>query len=168
MRLLKLKLLEDQHETINAQWQVCMQPTPQVLLNCLQDLTSTLVDMRRPPLHPKRQMPCACLPWLGLPPPQQEHLQALSLLPLRERRLYLASPLPLFLRTTSQDLPHPLDFLARPSSVHHLECYAPHPLLQISLLQWLPRQMSSDLPPLLQCPGLLVDQLAHQGFPSLP
>merc|ERR1719397_623446 len=74
-------------------------------------------------------MPCACLPWLGLPPPQQEPLQVLSLLPLREHCLYLASPLPLFLRTTSQDLPRPLDFLALPSSVLHLECYALHLLL---------------------------------------
>merc|ERR1719285_1717862 len=87
-------------------------------------------------------MPCACLPWLGLPPPQQELLQVLSLLPPRERRLYLAFPLPLFLRTTSQDLLHPSVFLARPSCVHHLECYAPHLLLLTSLLQWLPRQMS--------------------------
>merc|ERR1719239_356047 len=111
-------------------------------------------------------MPCACLPWLGLPPPQQELLQVLSLLPPREHRLYLASPLPLFLKTTSQVLPRPLDFLALPSSVLHLECFAPHPLLLISLPQWLPRQMSSDLH-LLQCPGLLVDLLAHQGFPNL-
>merc|ERR550517_1184684 len=112
-------------------------------------------------------MPCACLPWPGLPPPQQELLQVLSLQPPRECHLYLASPLPLFLKTTSQALPRPLDFLAPPSSVHHLGCYAPHPLLPTSLLQWLPRQMSSG-PPLLQCPGLLVDLLAHQGFPSLP
>ena len=154
--------------SMRRQWQVCMQPPHQVLLNFLQDLTSTLVDLRRPPLQPKRQMPCACLPWLGLPPPQQEPLQVLSLQPPRVCHLYLASPLPLFLRTTSQALLHLLAFLALPSCAHHLECYAPHPLLQISLLQWLPRQMSSDLPPLLQCPGLLVDQLAHQGFPSLP
>merc|ERR1719239_781117 len=111
-------------------------------------------------------MPCACLPWLGLPPPQQELLQVLSPQPLREYHLYLASPLPLFLRTTSQDLPRPLDFLALPSSVLHLECFAPHLLLPTSLPQWLPRQMSSDQL-LLQCPGLLVDLLAHQGFPSL-
>merc|ERR1719397_1335859 len=38
-------------------------------------------------------MPCACLPWLGLPPPQQELLQVLSPQPLREHRLYLAPPL---------------------------------------------------------------------------
>merc|ERR1719285_755781 len=89
-------------------------------------------------------MPCACLPWLGLPPPQQEPLQVLSLQPPRECHLYLAFPLPLFLRTTSQVLLHLLAFLAPPSSVHHLECYAPHLLLLTSLPQWLPRQMSSD------------------------
>merc|ERR550517_1921871 len=111
-------------------------------------------------------MLCACLPWLGLPPPQQELLQVLSLQPPRECHLYLASPLPLFLKTTSQDLPRPLDFLAPPSCAHHLECYALHLLLPTSLPQWLPRQMSSDQL-LLQCPGPLVDLLAHQGFPSL-
>merc|ERR1719397_609575 len=90
-------------------------------------------------------MPCACLPWLGLPPPQQELLQVLSPQPPREHRLYLASPLPLFLRTTFQDLPHPLDFLALPSSVHHLECFAPHLLLPTTPLPLFLKTTSQDL-----------------------
>merc|ERR1719341_1169862 len=72
-------------------------------------------------------MPCACLPWLGLPPLPQEPLQVLSLQPPRECHLYLASLLPLFLRTTSQALLRPPPGMLRsaPTVADQLAAVAP-------------------------------------------
>ena len=110
---------------------MCMR-RPRVLLNCLLGLTSTLVALRHPLSQPKRQMPCDCLPWLGLLPPQLGLPQALSRQPLKEHRLQLASQ-PL-LKTIFLDLLRPLVFLAPPCFAHRRVCCAQHPLLPTSWL----------------------------------